>query len=112
MEKEKVNAILMQYKDTIPSEKLSYLKSALEKASDSAYDSLSMCKAYNITTTLLLSLLLGGVGADRFYLGDTGLGICKLLFSWLTFGILPLVDIFLSYNRAKEKNFENIISCL
>ncbi len=30
-------------------------------------------------TAVLLSLLLGGIGADRFYLGYTGLGIAKLL---------------------------------
>lgn len=43
-------------------------------------------------TALLLSLLLGGLGVDRFYLGYTGLGIAKLL----TFGgcgIWSLIDL-------------------
>lgn len=33
----------------------------------------------NKTTALLLSIFLGSFGADRFYLGYTGLGILKLL---------------------------------
>ena len=52
---------------------------------------------------VILWLLLGGIGADRFYLGDTSGGIIMLLcliFCWLVFPAIVLciwwiVDIFL-----------------
>lgn len=34
------------------------------------------------TTAGILALLLGGIGAHKFYLGETGLGILYLCFSW------------------------------
>ena len=36
--------------------------------------------------------LLGGFGVDRFVRGQVGLGVCKLLFGWLTIGIWAMVD--------------------
>jgi hypothetical protein len=44
------------------------------------------------TVATLLGFFLGGLGIDRFYLGNIGLGVAKLLLGWLTFGIWPLVD--------------------
>ncbi len=46
----------------------------------------------NKTTALLLSILVGGLGVDRFYLGYTGLGVLKLLTAGC-FGILYIIDI-------------------
>lgn len=44
------------------------------------------------TTTIILSVLLGGLGIDRFYLGYTGLGVLKLLTGGCL-GILYIIDI-------------------
>lgn len=44
------------------------------------------------TTALILSVLVGGLGIDRFYLGYTGMGILKLLTAGC-FGILYIIDI-------------------
>ena len=43
-------------------------------------------------TALILSVLLGGLGIDRFYLGYTGMGILKL-FTAGCFGVLYILDI-------------------
>lgn len=45
-------------------------------------------------TTTLLSVFLGGFGADRFYLGDVGFGIFKLL-SFGGIGIWTIIDAML-----------------
>lgn len=57
---------------------------------------------------LLISIFLGAFGIDRFILGDIGLGICKLIFGWLTFGIWPLIDIYFCYKKTLSKNLETI----
>jgi hypothetical protein len=44
------------------------------------------------TVASILGFFLGGLGVDRFYLGNIGLGVAKLLLGWLTFGIWPLID--------------------
>lgn len=44
------------------------------------------------TIALILSILLGGLGVDRFYLGYTGMGVLKLLTGGC-FGVLWIIDI-------------------
>lgn len=55
------------------------------------------------TTAILLTLFLGGFGAHKFYLGQTGLGILYLLFFW-TFipAIVALIELIIFLTMSEE----------
>ncbi len=112
MQSDKVFQLLAKFKDDIPSEKYLLLQNALSYAGDEYYERLLAIDVKSSTTVLILSIFLGGYGIDRFIIGDVTLGILKLLFGWATLGIWPLVDIFFSYKKAKEINFDNIMKAL
>ena len=59
---------------------------------------------------LVLAVILGGSGIDRFMLGDTGMGILKL-FTLGGCGVLWLIDIFSAKSRCNitEKKLPRFI---
>lgn len=50
----------------------------------------------------LLWFFTGVIGGHRFYLGDTGYAVAMLFLGWATFGIWPLIDLFLIGNRLEK----------
>jgi len=58
------------------------------------------------TMILIVSILIGSVGIDRFLIGDVGLGVAKLI-TCGGLGIWTIIDWFLIMDATKQKNFEN-----
>lgn len=54
---------------------------------------------------IVLSLCLGGLGIDRFYIGSIGIGILKFL-TLGCFGILAIIDWFRIAGLTRAKNIE------
>lgn len=63
------------------------------------------------TTALLISLFAGGLGVDRFYIGDVGLGVGKLLTGGGC-GIWAIIDLFLIMDATREKNYQSMLLAL
>ncbi|HEM3703207.1 TPA: TM2 domain-containing protein [Streptococcus suis] len=57
---------------------------------------------------LICSLLFGGLGIDRFIIGDVGLGILKLITAG-GLGIWTIIDCFLTYKKARRINFYRVM---
>ena len=59
------------------------------------------------TTTLIISILAGSLGIDRFMIGDTGLGVGKLL-TCGGLGIWTIIDWFMIQGVTREKNMQKM----
>ena len=96
-----------------PSEQLPSLRQRLSQLDDSqANQVIAAANIKSPTTALILSIFLGTLGVDRFYIGHIGLGVAKLLLAWLTFGIWTIVDWFLIINATKKANLVSINNAL
>jgi TM2 domain-containing membrane protein YozV len=64
-----------------------------------------MVKKVNWIVALVMSVIFGSLGVDRFILGHVGLGLLKL-FTLGGFGVWWLVDVILIATKYKFKNIK------
>lgn len=95
----------------LPAEKITMLRDKLLAADDSKMAMISSIEMKDPTTVLLISIFLGSLGIDRFMLGETGMGILKLLTGGCC-GILTIIDWFTVQNKAKEINYQKLMAIL
>ena len=111
MDMQKVDIFVMTNQKFLPAEKIPMLRDKLIVADDSRMAMISSVEFKDPTTVLLISIFLGSLGIDRFMLGETGMGILKLLTGGCC-GILTIIDWFTVQNKAKEINFQKLMSLL
>lgn len=105
MEAQKVDMFLVSNSKYFESHQISYIREKLLQADDSKFVQLYSMNLKDPTTSLIVSIFAGTLGIDRFIIGDTGLGVAKLL-TCGGFYIWAIVDWFLIMDRTKEVNFE------
>jgi len=106
MESDKVNHILMMLSSKIPAGSIPSVRTRLENTDISESEILALqSQMKDPLLSILLSIFIGSLGIDRFYIGDVGLGIGKLLTGGGC-GIWWLIDIFLIVDATKQKNLE------
>ena len=111
LDQNKVDMYIMTNQKFFPAEKMVYLRERLHNMDEQKFSLLSTIELKDPTTILLVSIFLGGFGIDRFMIGDTGMGVLKLLTGGCC-GILALVDWFTISNKTKEMNFNKLMTLI
>ncbi len=124
-----VDAAMRKFQKQVPTKCRGLLRQYLTEVSDDCIaDLMKNVKIKRKMLTLFLSVFFGGLGADRFYLGETGAGMGKLILRLagilltvvfpeapILGGILTLIssvwciiDIFVTYKSTKMYNYETL----
>ena len=107
MESQKVDMFIMTNSKYFESYHISLIRERLLKMDDSRWIMISTIQFLDPTTSIIVSILVGTFGIDRFLIGDTGMGIAKL-FTCGGFGIWTIVDWFLIQSATKDKNMSKL----
>ena len=111
MDKQKIDMFLAQNGDKLPKEKIMVMQDALAALDDSKSSFVQSIKFKDPTTVLIISILLGSLGIDRFMLGQVGLGIVKLL-TCGGFYIWWIIDMVNAQNLARKHNYKKLQEAL
>lgn len=111
MDAQKVDMFLISNGKYFRSELIPHIRQKLLDLDESKWVVLQTLSFKEPTTSILLSILIGVYGIDRFYIGDVGLGIGKLL-TCGGLGIWTIIDWFLIMDATRDKNAEILLSNL
>ena len=107
MDAQKVDMFIMTNGSNLPEQKVPFIREKLLSLDDSKWAALSIIQFKNPTTALLLSIFLGAYGIDRFYIGNTGMGVGNLL-TCGGLGIWAIIDWFMISGSTKEQNYNKL----
>lgn len=105
MDSQKVDMYLMANAKNFSPAHINFIRERLQAADDSKWAMINSVDLKDPTTTLIVSIFAGSLGIDRFMIGDTGLGVGKLLTAGGC-GVWWLIDLFLIQNATRQKNME------
>jgi TM2 domain-containing membrane protein YozV len=111
MDTQKVDMYIMSNAKYFESHQIGAIRDRLLAIDDNKWILLQSMPLKDPQTSLILSILVGVYGVDRFYIGDTGIGIGKLL-TCGGLGIWTIIDWFNIQNATRQKNFEKIQTIL
>lgn len=109
MQKEKIDQFLAVNNGRFLVELLGDIREKLAGLDESQASTLMATSFKNPTTTLILSILLGTIGVDRFYLGQVGLGIVKIITCGGVY-IWWIIDMCQAFKNTRKYNYNKLMN--
>jgi TM2 domain-containing membrane protein YozV len=107
MDAQKVDMYMMANAKFFTPAHINFIREKLLAADDSKWAMINSVDVKDPTTVLIISIFAGTLGIDRFMIGDTGMGVGKLL-TLGGCGIWAIVDLFLIQDATRQKNMEKL----
>lgn len=105
MDAQKVDMYMMTNSKFFESHQVNQIRERLLNVDESKWGMIQSLSLKDPQTSLIVSILAGTLGIDRFMIGDTGLGVGKLL-TCGGLGVWAIIDIFMIQAATREKNFQ------
>ena len=109
MDVNRIDQFILMHGNKFPTESVPMIREQLGLLDDSQFTRIAAYPYKSPTVALIISLLIGSLGIDRFYLGQVGLGIAKLLTGGGC-GVWTIVDWFLIMGATRRKNYEVLVT--
>ena len=108
MKQELIQAFIMKHGECFDMYRVNEIQTTLANADDSKAAPILGLSLQNPTVILIIAIVLGW---DRFFIGDIGLGIVKVITCYGC-GIWWLVDIFTAKRRTQDYNYKKFQEAL
>ncbi len=111
MDDYKVDMFIMSKGKYFKDHHLEIIRDSMKKMDESRRVLLQSMNFHDPVLVLIVSILVGYLGVDRFLVGDIGLGILKLI-TLGGLGIWVVIDWFLIMGITRNRNFKKIMPYL
>ena len=106
-----IDFFIAQKGDWFPAEQVPAIRQRLEAMDEERLMMVTSFEFKSPVLMLVLSILVGELGVDRFLLGEVGLGVLKLI-TCGGCGVWWLVDLFLVMGRTRKANLTKIMTLI
>jgi TM2 domain-containing membrane protein YozV len=111
MDAQSVDLFLMANAKYLEDHQMYYIRERLLEMEEPKWRMLQFMQFNDPVIILIVSLVTGPLAVDRFMIGDTGLGIAKLI-TCGGFGIWMLIDWIIIMGVTRQKNTEKLMRAI